>query len=131
MIALTVACTALHITLATPLGQGQGFASYFISVQNVGTAASSGVVTVADILPSGLTATNINGGGASGWNCTLATLTCTISTTVAAGGFYPGINLFVSVDPDAPASVMNQVSVASSGDFNPANNSISSRRFIR
>src|SRR5215510_5302291 len=56
--------------------QGDVGDTYFLSVSNIGKAASSGTVTVVDTLPSGLTATNIAG---TGWNCTLATLTCTRS----------------------------------------------------
>jgi uncharacterized repeat protein (TIGR01451 family) len=108
--------------LGAPLSQGQAFASYFLSVRNVGTSASSGLVTVVDSLPSGLTATNINGGG---WSCTLATLTCTRSDALAGGASYPGINLFVSVDHDAPASVMNSATVAGGGEINTANDTAS------
>src|SRR6185369_12013265 len=68
--------------LGSPLSQGQGFASYFLTVKNVGTAPSTGLVTVVDALPTGLTATNMTGGG---WSCTLATLTCTRSDALAAG----------------------------------------------
>src|SRR5262249_26693656 len=56
----------INMFRGTPLSQGQGFASYFLNVQNAGTAPSPGLVTVVDALPSGLTATNINGGG---WMC--------------------------------------------------------------
>jgi len=108
--------------LGSPLSQGQGFASYFLSVRNVGTAASTGLVTVADALPSGLTATNISG---SGWSCTLATLTCTRSDALAGGASYPGINLFVSVDNDAPTSVMNTATISGGGEINTANDSAS------
>jgi len=105
-----------------PLSQGQAFASYFLSVRNVGTAASTGLVTVADALPSGLTATNITGGG---WSCTLATLTCTRSDALAAGASYPGINLFLSVDNDAPVSVTNTATVSGGAEINTANDTAS------
>jgi uncharacterized repeat protein (TIGR01451 family) len=108
--------------LGTPLSQGQGFASYFLHVQNAGTAPSSGLVTVVDTLPSGLTATNING---SGWSCTLATLTCTRSDALAGGASFPGINLFVSVDPDAPSSVKNSATVSGGGEINTTNDDAS------
>jgi len=111
----------LTMFLGSPLSQGQGFALYFISVRNSGTASSAGLVTVTDALPSGLTATNING---SGWSCTLATLTCTRSDALAAGAGW-GINLFVSVDNDAPASVMNSATVSGGGEINTANDSAS------
>ncbi|HET7063490.1 MAG TPA: hypothetical protein VFI49_04375, partial [Rudaea sp.] len=41
------------------------------------------------------------------------------------GASYPGINLFVSVDNDAPASVMNSATVAGGGEINTANDSAS------
>src|SRR5512141_183436 len=56
--------------------QGDVGDSYTLFVTNSGSHASSGMVTVVDTLPAGLTATNIAG---SGWTCTLATLTCTRS----------------------------------------------------
>jgi len=112
----------MSMFIGTPLSQGLGLAIYSLSVQNVGTAASTGVVTVVDALPSGLTATNING---SGWACTLVTLTCTRSDPVAGGSSYPGISLFVSVANDAPASVMNSATVSGGGETNLANDTAS------
>lgn len=104
--------------LGTPLAQGQGFASYFLTVQNVGSAPSAGLVTVVDTLPAGLTATNLTG---SGWTCTFATLTCTRSDPLAAGNSYPPVSLFVSVDHDAPSSVMNSATLSGGGEINTAN----------
>jgi len=120
----TINETDLTLTMfrGTPLSQGQAFATYFLSVRNAGTAASTGLATVVDTLPAGLTATNING---SGWTCTLATLTCTRSDALAGGASYPGINLFVSVDNDAPATVTNTATVAGGGEINTANDSAS------
>jgi len=119
----------LSMFIGTPLAQGQGFASYFLSVRNAGTGASTGLVTLVDTLPTGLTATNINGG--TGWTCTLATLTCTNSNGVAGGGSYPGINLFVSVDTDAPSSVKNMAAVSGGGEINTANDSASNTASVR
>lgn len=113
---------AIGMFVGTPLSQGQAFASYFLTVQNVGTGSTSGLVTVVDSLPSGLTVTNLSG---SGWTCTPATLTCTRSDALAGGASYPGISLFVSVDHDAPASVMNAATVAGGGEINTANDSAS------
>jgi uncharacterized repeat protein (TIGR01451 family) len=108
----------------TPLTQGQGFASYFLIVRNSGTVASSGTVTVVDALPTGLTATNINGGG---WSCTLTTppLTCTRSDALPGGSSYPPINLFVSVDHDAPTPVTNTATVSGGGEINTTNDTAS------
>src|SRR5208282_661277 len=61
--------------------QGQMGASYLITVSNQGQVATSGAVMVTDNLPSGLTATAING---AGWACALDTLTCARSDALAA-----------------------------------------------
>src|SRR5207244_11849763 len=47
--------------------EGQTGATYTITVSNVGLGSTAGTVTLADTLPSGLTATAING---TGWLCT-------------------------------------------------------------
>jgi uncharacterized repeat protein (TIGR01451 family) len=112
----------IGMLIGTPLSQGQGFASYFLPVQNAGTKPTSGLVTVVDTLPAGLTATSMTG---SGWTCTLAMLSCTRSDALAAGASYPAINLFVSVDHDAPASVTNSATVSGGGEIATANDSAS------
>ena len=95
---------------------------YTVTVTNAGTGATTGVVTVTDTLPSGLTATALSG---TGWTCTLATLSCTRSTALAAGASYPAITLTVNVSSTAPASVTNTATVSGGGEVNTANNSAS------
>ncbi len=97
--------------------QGQTGAQYTISVTNNGPDASTGLVTVTDALPTGLTATGISG---SGWNCVLGTLTCTRSDSLANGASYPDIILTVNVANNAPASVINSSTVSGGGDPTPA-----------
>jgi len=111
----------LKITMfrGTPLAQGQGFASYNIFIQNVCTVATSGTATVVDALPTGLTLINMLSG--SGWNCPPATLSCTYSNPIPAGGS-SAIFLEVSVDRDAPVSVTNTVTLTLPGEINTANN---------
>ena len=93
--------------------QGQTAATYTISVTNGGTAPTSGTVTVADNIPSSLTATMATG---SGWNCTIsATVTCTRSDALAASSSYPAITLTVSVASNAPATIANTVTVSGGG----------------
>jgi uncharacterized repeat protein (TIGR01451 family) len=93
--------------------QGQIGATYTITVTNNGNGATSGTVTVTDALPTGLTATAIGG---TGWNCTLATLICTRSDVLNAGGVnYASIAVTVNVAGAAAASVTNQVSVSGGG----------------
>jgi uncharacterized repeat protein (TIGR01451 family) len=100
------------------LAQG-GSGSYVLIVTNIGTAPSSGTVTVMNTLPAGLTATAIGG---AGWTVDLGTLTCTRSDALSAGASYAPITISVSVATNAPASVTNTASVSGGGDGNTANN---------
>lgn len=102
------------------LTQGQTGATYSLFVGNAGTAATAGTVTVTDNLPAELVATEISG---TGWNCTLATLTCTRSDALGVSGNYPAITLTVSVNSNAPSSITNSASVSGGSDESPGNNS--------
>lgn len=93
--------------------------TYTIVVTNTGTLTSTGMVSVVETLPAGLTATSISG---VGWNVNLATLTCTRSNSLLAGAIYPPITVVVNVASNAPALVTNLVSVSGGGDGNSANN---------
>lgn len=99
--------------------QGLVGATYNISVSNVGAYPSSGVVSVTDTLPTGLTATGMSG---SGWSCSVASLTCTRSDVLAAGASYSPITLTVNVASNAPLSVINTAVVSGGGDANSVNN---------
>src|SRR5204863_9694640 len=105
-------------THAANFVQGQAGAVYTITVSNSGSALSSGMVTVTDTLPGGLTATAISG---TGWSCTLATLMCTRSDVLAEGASYPTITVTVNVAANAPTSVTNTATVAGGGEQNTAN----------
>ncbi len=83
---------------------------------NSGPDATNAPVAVTDALPSGLTATDIAG---PGWNCVLATLTCTRSDALAANASYPNITLTVNVANNAPANVINSGTVTGGGDPTP------------
>lgn len=103
--------------------QGQTGAQYTITATNSGTtAATSGTVTVMDTLPTGLAATSISG---TGWNCTLATLTCTRSDALGASSSYPAITLVVSVATDASSSVTNVATVSGGGETDTTNDTAS------
>jgi len=80
--------------------QGDAGDLYFLVVTNSGLGPTSGVVTVNDVLPAGLTATAIGG---TGWTCTLGTLTCTRSDVLAAGASYPVITVTVNVANNSSA----------------------------
>jgi hypothetical protein len=96
---------------------GQTGAMYSISVANAGTGPAAGTVTVVDTLPSGMTATAMSG---AGWNCTLATLTCSRSDVLAAGGAYP-LSLTVNIDYTPPFLVTDIATVSGGGEVNLAN----------
>jgi hypothetical protein len=97
---------------------GQTGATYTIAASNIGGGATSGTVTVIDTLPSGLSATAISG---LGWNCALATLTCTRSDALLGGSSYPAIIVAVNVAGNAPPSVVNTATISGGGETNTAN----------
>jgi uncharacterized repeat protein (TIGR01451 family) len=97
---------------------GQSAATYTLVVSNTGAGPSSGVVTVQDSLPQGITATNIGG---TGWNCAISTLSCTRNDALAAGSTYPALTLTVSVAQTMPSSVSNSVTVSGGGELNTTN----------
>lgn len=88
---------------------------YTIAVGNLTTASPTNgtTVTVHDILPAGLRAERITGGG---WHCIPATLTCTRSDILPAGHSYPPVTLKVEVSCDARARVTNTATVTGGGD---------------
>lgn len=96
--------------------QGQTGATYTITVSNAGTA-STGLVTITDTVPVGLTATGISG---SNWICPTLT-SCHRSDVLASGNSYEPITLTVSVAGNAPGSVINSVTVSGGGEVNTSN----------
>ena len=111
-----LAITATH---AGSFTQGDAGDTYTVIVTNVGTAASSGTVTVADTLPTDLTVTAISG---AGWTTNLGTVTCTRSDALAVGAAYPPITITVNVAASAAVTVTNIATVFGGGDESPANN---------
>jgi uncharacterized repeat protein (TIGR01451 family) len=118
---LNVGCVDLAVAKShsATFTQGDTARTYTITVSNVGVQASSGLVTVTDSLPAGLTARAIVG---PGWSCDLGTLVCTRSDSLNPNGAsYPDITLTVSVNCDAAASVTNTVQVTGGNDLVNAN----------
>src|ERR1035437_9801588 len=96
-------------------------ASYTIPVSNVSLlGATSGVVTVNDTLPIGLTPTSASG---PGWSCSVSgqTVSCVRAGSLPAGSSYPSITLNVSVSQAAPATVTNTAVVGGGGEANLLN----------
>jgi len=100
--------------------------TYTINVSNVGEAATSGLTTVTDVLPSQFAFSSIT---ATGWTCTTpavganGTISCTRNDALATN-FNSTITLVVSVAAsggnDSPT---NTATVANASDVGPGNNS--------
>ncbi len=98
--------------------RGEQADTYTITVSNLGTGPTTGTVSLTDVLPTGLTATDFSG---AGWTTDLSTLTASRSDVLSPGESYPALTLTVRVAADAPSSVTNTVTVSSSGDLNTLN----------
>jgi uncharacterized repeat protein (TIGR01451 family) len=98
--------------------------TYSLVVSNIGTAATSGVVTVTDTLPAGLTPIQAVG---TGWTCGVVaqTVTCNRSDLLATAAAYPTITITVTVAQSAPASITNTAVVAGGNELNTANDTAS------
>ena len=99
--------------------QSQVGAQYTITVRNNGTGPTSGLVTVTDVIPSGMSATSISG---AGWTCTQPAGPCTRSDVLAPATNYPDLTVTVNLAANAPAALANTATVAGGGDTNSANN---------
>jgi uncharacterized repeat protein (TIGR01451 family) len=98
-------------------------ASYTVPVSNLSLyGATSGVVTINDTLPFGLTPT---GGSGSGWSCGVSgqTLSCVRGDSLGAQSSYPSITINATVSQSAPATVTNTALVGGGGEINLANDS--------
>jgi uncharacterized repeat protein (TIGR01451 family) len=115
------------ISSAGSFSQGQTGAQAFIVVSNQGSVASSGTVTVTTALSAGLTATAISG---PGWSCTLATLTCTRSDSLAVAMGFSAITVTFDVANTAPSSSSITMNVSGGNDANTANNTGSFGVFV-
>jgi uncharacterized repeat protein (TIGR01451 family) len=100
---------------------GQTNATYSLVVSNSG-GSTGGLVTVADTLPAGMTATAMTG---SGWSCDLPNVRCTRSDSLAGGLSYPAITLTVSVSKTTAANVTNIANVSGGSETNTSNDSAS------
>jgi len=96
-------------------------ASYTIIASNVSAlAATSGLVTMNDTLPFGLTPTGASG---TGWSCSVSgqTVTCTTSTSEGVNASFPPITLNANVLQSAPATVTNTAVIEGGGEANLLN----------
>jgi uncharacterized repeat protein (TIGR01451 family) len=112
----------LRLTLfAGPgLSVGDTNAIFKFGVVNAGNVPSSGTVTVTAAVTTGLTVASMSG---TGWSCTLSTLTCTRSDSVAPNfNVFPEIDVGVNVAVNAPSHVTITLNVSGGGDSVPGNN---------
>ena len=92
---------------------GQTGATYTVTVSNLSTAnATSGLVTVTENVPSGLTLVSMAG---SAWSCPSLGNTCTRSDVLLPGASYPPITVTVNVSASAVSPQVNAVSVSGGG----------------
>ena len=107
--------------------QGDTADAYSIAVGNVGSAATTGTVTVTDTLPTGLTPTAADNGTSNGWTLSTngQTVTGTRGDALTAGNYYTTLIVTVAVASNAPASVTNTVTVAGGGETNTTNDTAS------
>jgi uncharacterized repeat protein (TIGR01451 family) len=104
--------------------QGQAGA-YTLTVRNIGGSPTSGLVTVTETPPDGLTVTAMTG---TGWTC--GTTTCTRSDALPANQSYAAITVSVNVWATAPLSLVNVAAVSGGGDTSPANNTATDRTSV-
>jgi uncharacterized repeat protein (TIGR01451 family) len=96
-------------------------ATYTIPVSNVSPyGATTGLVTINDTLPLGISPTSASG---PGWTCSVAgqTVSCTRSDVLAAASSYPSITLNALVSQSASATLTNTAAVSGGGEANLAN----------
>ena len=129
-IAVNLTVTAPDLTIAkTPFPSiftvGTN-ASFTLTPRNVGTSATSGVITVVDMLPMGLSYVSAGSGGTD-WGCGVSgqVVTCTSTGIINAGDTGKPITINVQVLSTAVPSVTNSVTISGGGEpaANISNNS--------
>jgi uncharacterized repeat protein (TIGR01451 family) len=93
--------------------------TFTITVSNVGSGPSGGMITVTDTLPASLTAASLSG---TGWDCDISSLTCTNENSLETASNLPVITLVANASLDVPLLVVNTAMVSGGGDNTPENN---------
>jgi uncharacterized repeat protein (TIGR01451 family) len=111
-----------------PVAAGSNI-TYTQSAYNAGPAASS-TVTFTETLPANTTAQSLT--GPAGWTCSLASLTCTISSFAATTTVNFTFIVTVNAGTASGTTITQTDSIASSvtGDPNPGNNSASTTVYV-
>ncbi|MCC7450566.1 MAG: DUF11 domain-containing protein, partial [Anaerolineae bacterium] len=98
---------------------GQPDAQYTITVNNAGSGASTGTITVQDTLPAGLTFASVTSGPFTCAPPNSVNPTCTSTSSIPAGS---SISFTMRVNVTAAGAGTNQVAVSGGGETNTANN---------
>lgn len=124
--ATTIDAEAADLTLTkSHLGvfrQGDAADQYSIVVRNIGSLDTTGLATVTDTLPAGLTPTAATG---DGWQVKIegATVTATRNDSLKSGASYPPLIITVRVANNAAPSLVNTATVSGGNERNLTNNS--------
>jgi uncharacterized repeat protein (TIGR01451 family) len=111
---------------ATTITAG-GTTTYALTISNSGTGASTGTITIVDVLPTGLSIANgpvaLGGANAADWTCTVASnvITCISSTAIAGSSGTSVFNFTVNVDANASGILINRAEVGGGSDPNNPN----------
>ena len=91
---------------------------YVLRVQNVSSLTETGLTTVKDVLPAGVTQNGTPSG--ANWTCSYAgnTLTCTTTQEIAAGAYFSDITVPVKVTAGANSTVRNDATVHNPNELN-------------
>jgi PKD repeat protein len=114
--------------IATASAKGSAFdvpipGSWTVNVENAGSSATTGPVSVQTPLGSGQSLQSSSG---SGWSCNgTTTVTCTTSVTAAAGTSFAPITLTVGLTTAAQPSTTLALSVSGGGDAYTGDNTFS------
>ena len=104
-----------HSPSSFAAGSATGY--YTITPSNVGSLATTGVITVTDTLPVGMTLAQAPSG--SGWSCSGAVgdnqFSCTSSAVIAANGTGPVIVARVAVAANTSGQILTNTAVISGG----------------
>jgi len=102
-------------------GDGSSTGYFTITPSNIGTVATTGLVTVVDTLPAGMTVAAAATG--TGWICLgtvgASTVTCTSSAVIAAGGTGNPITLRVAVAAGRAGQILTNTVIVSGGGEPP------------
>ncbi|HEV7427903.1 MAG TPA: hypothetical protein VGQ46_16225 [Thermoanaerobaculia bacterium] len=124
--AVTPAAANLRLVMNGPSAAGATSPiSYTIDVSNLGPDPTSGVITVVDTLPAGVTTPS---GSGSGWSCgppSSGTITCTNAGPLTNGNSLPTLTISMTA-PVASGNISNSATVSNSvSDPVPSNNTAS------